>query len=117
MNQVSSHMPDVREVTPGPSLEPNPPAALCIARVILGLLSKLNFDNRNATLTLTYSTYLGSSFDAGDGIAVDARGNAYVTGGTQSADFPLRAPAARPQQRPRARRLRGENPNVSSGVQ
>ncbi|WP_169089130.1 SBBP repeat-containing protein [Paenibacillus sp. PL91] len=38
---------------------------------------------------LVYSTYLGgSSFDLGESIAVDPFGNAYVTGGTFSADFP-----------------------------
>jgi hypothetical protein len=39
--------------------------------------------------TLTYSTYLGGSdWDHGSGIAVDASGNAYVTGITSSSDFP-----------------------------
>jgi hypothetical protein len=41
---------------------------------------------------LIYSTYLGGSSvsgDYGEGIAVDAAGNAYVTGGTGSADFPI----------------------------
>jgi hypothetical protein len=39
--------------------------------------------------TLVYSTYLGGSlFDEGLGIAVDATGSAYVTGDTQSSNFP-----------------------------
>jgi hypothetical protein len=39
---------------------------------------------------LSYSTYLGgSSVDWGQGIAVDATGNAYVTGSTQSSNFPI----------------------------
>jgi len=38
---------------------------------------------------LAYSTYLGGDFDAGDAIAVDSSGNAYVTGLTQSTNFPI----------------------------
>ncbi len=42
---------------------------------------------------LVYSTYLGGSgSERGDGIAVDATGNAYIAGNTESADFPTANP-------------------------
>ena len=45
--------------------------------------------NTNGSVKL-YSTYLGSSsFDWASGIAVDSSGNAYVTGYTSSASFPV----------------------------
>src|SRR2546422_2333041 len=43
---------------------------------------------------LFYSTYLGGSdYDLGYGIAVDAAGNAYITGETYSTNFPITAGA------------------------
>jgi hypothetical protein len=42
---------------------------------------------------LVYSTYLGGNFlDYGNGIAVDPTGNAYVTGTTESTNFPTANP-------------------------
>jgi hypothetical protein len=49
-------------------------------------ITKLNA----AATALVYSTYLGGSgYDQGFGIAVDAAGNAYVTGSGFSTDFPI----------------------------
>jgi len=51
-------------------------------------VSRLDTTKSNGA-SLIYSTYLGgSSFDNAAAIAVDGGGNAYVTGNTQSADFP-----------------------------
>ena len=51
-----------------------------------GFVTKLNPTGS----ALVYSSYLGgSSYDYGEGIAVDSAGDAYVTGGTLSTDFPI----------------------------
>ena len=45
---------------------------------------------------IAYSTYLsGSGIDSGSDMAVDSVGNAYITGRTQSRDFPLASPLQR----------------------
>jgi hypothetical protein len=55
-----------------------------------GFAAKLN----PAGSALVYSTFLGGSgFDSASGVAVDAAGNAYVAGGTGSAEFTTTAGA------------------------
>jgi hypothetical protein len=47
----------------------------------------------NPSGSLLYSTYLGGNgSDSAAGIAIDSAGNAYVTGGTTSTNFPTAAP-------------------------
>src|SRR5947208_3470273 len=54
-----------------------------------GILDAFMVKLNPAGTALVYSTFLGgSSLDEGFGIAVDTAGSAYVTGGTESPDFP-----------------------------
>ena len=54
-----------------------------------GFVTKLNPSGS----ALVYSTYLGGTgSDAGNGVAVDSIGDAYVTGVTSSSDFPILNP-------------------------
>jgi len=64
----------------------NPPAGVNHPFTSDAFVTKLNPTGTG----LVYSTYLGGSeVDFGTGIAVDVDGNAYVTGFTASADFPV----------------------------
>jgi Beta-propeller repeat len=67
--------------TPG-AFQPTP--GYGFGRVQDAFVSKLNATGS----ALVYSTYLGATDTAGYTIAVDAAGNAYVAGFTNSADFP-----------------------------
>jgi Beta-propeller repeat len=58
-----------------------------------GFVAKLTYNSVTATTSLTYSTYLGgSSYDQASAIKVDSSGAAYVTGFTDSTNFPLKHP-------------------------
>jgi hypothetical protein len=73
---------------PAPGLDPPNPSNRDLNRDVF--VAKLNPDG------LVYSTYLGGSrADLANHIAVDASGNAYVTGATASLDFPTTADAFR----------------------
>ena len=68
-------------------------------------MAKLSADGS----ALVYSTYLGGSGgDVGAGIAVDAAGNAYVTGDTGSSRLPDRQRRAAGSRRARRQCLRGQ---------
>src|SRR5206468_10923722 len=60
------------------------------AGAVDAFVTKLNFTGS----ALVYSTFFGGSgFDRGVGLAVDAAGNAYVTGLTDSSNLPTTAEA------------------------
>jgi hypothetical protein len=76
-------------VTPGAFQVTNPkPIVSGAAQGPTAFVAKLNATGA----ALFYSTYLGGSHEFGEhgyGIAIDKVGNAYVTGTTSSADFPI----------------------------
>ena len=68
-----------------------------IQATLKGVQDSFAFKLNPAGTALVYSTYLGGTgpgdSERGRGVAVDSAGNAYLTGDTQSNDFPLTAGA------------------------
>jgi gliding motility-associated-like protein len=65
-----------------------PTTAGAVKTTLSGSQDACVFKFNNTLTTLIYSTFLGGSIDdAGYGITVDAKGQAYICGGTSSADF------------------------------
>jgi len=72
---------------------PNTPTARAFQLTYGGATDAFVFQLSATGSSLVYSTYLGGSgADFGQGIAVDSSGDAYVTGSTQSNDFPTLNP-------------------------
>ena len=77
----------------GQTGSPSFPTASPLQAVFGGYLDAFVAKLNPTGSALVYSTYLGGSdYDNGYGIAVDSAGNAYVTGGTVSTDFPTANP-------------------------
>ena len=63
-------------------------------RVLVGVQNAFITKLNSAGSALLYSTYLGGSdIDLGNGVAIDSSNNIYVTGSTNSPDFPTTAGA------------------------
>jgi hypothetical protein len=73
----------------GSTLSTNFPTQNPIQPALSGVIDAFVTEINSAGTSLVYSTYLGGSgWDQAFGVAADATGNAYVTGNTQSTDFP-----------------------------
>jgi Beta-propeller repeat len=71
------------------AFQSTPGASSPFTRLVTGFVTKFHHDGQS----LVFSTYLGGSVeDTISGIAVDVRHHAYVTGFTQSTDFPVKNP-------------------------
>jgi hypothetical protein len=79
-NSGSAYVTGWTQSTNFPTMNPLQPAGAGL----YAFVAKLN----PAGSALVYSTYLGGGADEGGGIAVDNSGNAYVTGLTESTNFP-----------------------------
>ena len=76
----------MQTLTPDPTFYPSPKMATQAPPERLAYVALINPSGTG----LVYSTYLGGDiFDTGSGIAIDAAGNAYVTGNTLSFTFPV----------------------------
>jgi uncharacterized protein (TIGR03437 family) len=77
----------------GTTASVNFPAASSIQRAFGGSTDAIVAKLSSGGDVLLYSTFLGGAGDdRGNGIAIDAMGSAYVTGSTDSADFPTVKP-------------------------
>ena len=91
----NAYVTGLTESTDFPTVNPLAAPNNALQGFVNAFVSKLSFSG--STLSLAYSTYLGGShIDEGLGIAVDSTGNAYVTGFTQSANFPMVNPLPAP---------------------
>jgi hypothetical protein len=80
-----------------PTVHPLPAPNNALQGVQNAFVSKLSFNSLTSTLSLDYSAYLGGSGDdQGLAIAVDSSENAYVTGPTNSPNFPTVHPLPAP---------------------
>jgi hypothetical protein len=83
---TSADFPLITPIQKSCSADPTSSAGSCIATAFI---TKVKADGS----AFVYSTYLGGSLGSqAAGIAVDSTGSAYVTGNTQSSDFPLSHP-------------------------
>jgi len=98
--EVRLHKPQIYQPGPGSSLVTRHRSPVD-GRFVLDARNRVRFalgpyDHTKPLVidpALSYSTYLGGSGgDGGNSIAVDALGNAYVTGQTASLDFPTEGP-------------------------